>query len=93
MIALRGSSEPIGDFIFDFSRAAGCVIFPAMQPACVLIPREDLVTHMPANAIEGREQIFVASGGEVLAALSGGYAAWRVYRDRVVRQPGQVSEQ
>src|SRR4051812_31167185 len=49
MFALRGSSDAIGAFIFEFARAVGCVIFPAMEPACVLVPREDLAAHLPTD--------------------------------------------
>ena len=88
MFALRGFSDGIGSFIFEFSRAAGCVIFPAMEPPCVLLPREDLAAHLPADLKQDRERIPVASGAELLAALSGGYDSWRAYRDHVVRTSG-----
>ncbi len=42
MLMLRGLSPAICEFIFEFSRAAGCVILPAMERPTVLIPREDL---------------------------------------------------
>jgi hypothetical protein len=84
MFALRGFSDAIGEFIFDFSRAAGCVIFPAMDPPCVLLPREDLAAHLPPDLSDSFQHIPVASGAELLAALQGGYDAWRDYRDHVV---------
>jgi hypothetical protein len=85
MFALRGFSDAIGSFIFEFSRAAGCVIFPAMEPACVLLPREDLAAHLPADLSEDFQRIPVCSGHELLAALNGGYDAWRAYRAHVLR--------
>jgi hypothetical protein len=88
MFALRGFSNAIASFIFEFSRAAGCVIFPAMEPACVFVPREDLAAHLPRDLGEGFQRIPVASGGELLAALNGGYEAWRAYRDHVVSSSG-----
>ncbi len=66
---------------------SGCVIVPAMEPACVLLPRDDLAAHLPADLTDGREQINVGSGPEVLAALRGGYESWKAYRDQVVRPP------
>ena len=85
MFALRGFSEAIGEFVFEFSRAAGCVIFPAMEPACVLLPRDDLAAHLPTDLGENFQRILVASGPELLAALNGGYVSWRAYRDHVLR--------
>jgi hypothetical protein len=88
MFALRGCGEAIADFIFRFSGAAGCVIFPAMEPACVLLPREDLAAHLPADLGDDFRRIPVASGAELRAALSGGHDAWRAYRDHVMRVAG-----
>jgi len=89
MIALRGMSEAIGDFIFEFSRAAGCVMFPAIEGACVLVPQDDLAKHLPKDITEKMKVIQIASGAELLAALSGGYDAWRAYRDRIVGESKQ----
>jgi hypothetical protein len=85
MFALRGLSNAIGIFVFDFSRAGGCVIFPAMKPGCVLLPREDLAAHLPADLGDAFERILVASGDEFLAALTGGCVAWQTYRGHVLR--------
>jgi hypothetical protein len=85
MLALRGFSNSIGDFVFEFSSAAGFVIFPAMEPACVLIPGGDLAAHLPADLGDDFQRIPVSSGAELLAALNGGYEAWRAYRDHALR--------
>jgi len=84
VFTLRGQSDEIGRFIFEFSQAAGCVIIPAMEPQTVLLPRADLADHLPGDLAEKSAQVPVANGAEVLAALSGGYATWRAYRDQVV---------
>jgi hypothetical protein len=88
MFAVRGLSNAIGSFIFEFSRAAGCVIFPAMEPACVLLPRADLAAHLPTDSGEKFQRIPITSGAELLAALNGGYDSWRAYRDHVLRVLG-----
>jgi hypothetical protein len=85
MFILHGLSEAICSFIFEFSRASGCVVFPAMDPPCVLIPRDDLAAHLPHDLSDAFARVPVASGAEVLAALNGGLDAWRAYRDHVVR--------
>lgn len=88
MFALRGLGDAIGSFIFDFSRAAGCAIFPAMELPCDLLPRVDLAAHLPADLGEDRQRIPVSSGAELHAVLSGGYDSWRAYRDHVLRVSG-----
>src|SRR5262249_2048967 len=49
MFVMRGITSAITDFIFEFAHAAGCVILPAMEPACVLLPREGMAEHLPAD--------------------------------------------
>ena len=88
MFSLRGFSQAIADFIFEFARTSGCVIFPAMEPPCVLIPHEDLLAHLPADLSSDRRRISVRRGRELLAAVQGGYVAWQGYRDRVVNLSG-----
>ena len=92
LIKLHGLSEPICDFIFELARAGGCVILPVMEPPYVLIPREGLGgADLPQDVIDSWEQIAVGSGAEVFALISGGYAAWRGFRDRVCPGPDQDS--
>jgi len=85
MFALRGFSGTIGAFVFEFSRAAGCVIFPAMEPACVLLPREDLAGHLPTDLGEDFQHIPITNGAELIVSLNGGYDSWRAYRDHLLR--------
>jgi hypothetical protein len=85
MFALHGLSDAIGAFVFDFSRAAGCVIFPATDPPCVLLPRDDLAAHLPADLGDDFQHIPVSNGAELIAALNGGYESWQAYRDHVRR--------
>jgi hypothetical protein len=85
MIALRGMTDSMASFIYEFSRAAGCVIFnPAEQPS-VLVPREDLAGHLPADVARDMVKIPVRNGAEVLAALRGGFKEWAAYRDQIVK--------
>lgn len=84
MFALRGISDAIGDFIFRFTQAAGCVLLPAMEPACVLLTEESQSQHLPPDMHADFQVIAIASGAELLAALEGGYDTWRAYRDQIV---------
>jgi hypothetical protein len=87
MLILRGLSPEICEFLFEFARAAGCVILPAMEGPTVLIPREDLAASLPAE-LDDRERIPINCGSDVAAALTGGDAAWQAFRDRVQRLAG-----
>lgn len=84
MFALRGTSELIGNFMFEFTRASGCVLFPAMETPCILITNKDHERHLPSGMSNDYQVIHIASGAELLAALEGGFDTWRAYRDRVI---------
>jgi hypothetical protein len=84
MFALRGISNAIGDFIFEFARAAGCVLLPAMKPACVLLTAPNQSRHLPSGMGDDFQVMVISNGAELLAALRGGYETWRAYRDQVV---------
>jgi hypothetical protein len=86
MIALRGLSGSMADFIYEFCDAAGFVIFNPGNPLTLIVPREDLVQHLPAKVATELPQVPVANGAEMFAALRGGYKGWSEYRDRVVRE-------
>jgi hypothetical protein len=68
---------------FQFAKAAGCVIFPAMEEACVLVPDEQLTSHLPEDVPHKFTPIPVASGEELLLVLNNGYEAWLAFRNRV----------
>ena len=84
LFALRGFTEPIGDFIFEFTRAADCLLLPAMSPLCVLLTEKGQFEHLPRGMADDFQVILISSGAELLAALDGGYDTWRAYRDQVV---------
>jgi hypothetical protein len=84
MFVLRGISDAVGDFMFRFTRASGCVLMPAMQPVCVLLTQENQEQHLPSGMRDDFQVITISSGAELLAALEGGYDTWRAYRDRII---------
>jgi hypothetical protein len=84
LFAHCGISDAIGDFILRFARAAGCVLLPAMKPACALLTDESQSQHLPPVMRAGFQVITISSGAELVAALEGGYDTWRAYRDRIV---------
>jgi HAD superfamily hydrolase (TIGR01509 family) len=75
MAALRRVISPaIGDFVFDFARAAGCVVSPAMEPPCVLVPDESLLAHLPGD--QQTRALIVKNGDELVSAIGGGFKAF-----------------
>jgi hypothetical protein len=86
MFALHGLTQSAADFIFEFCDEAGFVILPAMEPACVLLTREDRNPHLPPAICEGADVIVVHDGFELAAALDGGLSAWQSYRDAIKRK-------
>jgi len=91
LVKIHEFNQTICDFIFELARAGGCVILPVMEPPYVLIPREGLGgADLPQDVIDGWEQIAVASGAEVFALISGGYVAWRAFRDRACGESDQT---
>ncbi|QDT47992.1 hypothetical protein Pan258_20320 [Symmachiella dynata] len=83
MFALHDFSRDIMQFIYEFSKAAGSVIFPAMDPPCILIPRDDLLKHLPEDFPSDFTNFPINSGEEMLIVLKEGYDAWSAFRDRV----------
>jgi hypothetical protein len=93
MFALRALTDSVANFMFEFTRAAGWVLLPAMEPACILLVSEEQSKHLPEDLSADRQVIVVSSGGELAAALDGGYDSWRAYRDRVVgRSDGSINQ-
>ncbi len=88
MVALRGLTKSVSTFIYDFSRAAGCVILPAMEPPILILPKGDLAVRVPKGISENRKIIPVSNGLELLAVLRGGYEGWQAYRDQVMKSQG-----
>ena len=85
MIALRGLSDSICDFIYKFCVASSCVAIPAMDPGCVLVPDDNMVADFPNGFTNDFPVVHIRSGADVGVALDGGYDAWAAFRDRVLR--------
>ena len=85
MIALRGVSDSICDFIYRFCVASSCVAIPAMESSCVLVPDEAMLEELPLGFTDDFPAVHIKSGADVDAALEGGYAAWAEFRDRMLR--------
>ena len=62
-----------------------CVAIPAMDPGCVLVPEERMVSDFPDRFTDDFPVVLIRSGEDVGIALDGGYDAWAAFRDRVLR--------
>ncbi len=81
MVSLRrGLSPDFLRFLFDLLKAAEWVMFPAMEgnPAIVSSPG------LASEFAEEFKEVVCGSPEELGAILSGGYEAWRSYRDQIV---------
>ena len=81
MFALRGLDEVTADFIFRFCHAAGFVCVAATDPPCVLLTDPAQMADLPDDLAS--DAIPIANGRELLAALDGGYEAWRRYVEQI----------
>jgi hypothetical protein len=88
MIAIRGLSDSICDFIYNMCVASSCVAVPTMDPGCVLVPEECMINDFPDGFINDFPVVHIRSGQDVGIALDGGYDAWAAFRDRVIRDAG-----
>ncbi len=86
MIALRGLSDSICEFIYNFCVASSCIAIPSMEPGCVLVPDESMIADFPDGFINDFPVVSIRSGADVGVVLDGGYDAWAAFRDRVLRR-------
>jgi hypothetical protein len=93
MIALRGSSDGIGQFIFEYAQAGGCAVIVAMEPPTALLPIDGIETHLPEEVRKNFQILRVNNGAEVLAAINGGYNGWKRYRDRVMSTQSEMKQE
>ncbi len=85
MIPLRGFfCDSICDFIYQMCLASACVAIPTMQPRCVLVPEEGMISDLPKELMDDFTVVPVRSGHDVRVALERGYDAWTTLRDRVL---------
>ena len=86
LFSLHDFSPFVLDFIYRFAIAADCVMFPAMKENVAILPKPELADHLPVEILSEWPSASVSSGAELGSILSGGYEAWRSYRDRIISQ-------
>ena len=85
MIALRGYTEGTARFIYDFAKSGDMTILNTGNPTVLLLDAEQ-VDQLPVDLKEGQRDrtAVVDLAGSLNAALTGGFDAWRKYRDHVM---------
>ncbi|MGD1015477.1 MAG: hypothetical protein ABR863_03410 [Roseiarcus sp.] len=85
MISLRGYTEGAARLIYDFAKSGDMTILNSGNPTVLLLDPK-WIEQLPVDLGEGQRDrtVHVDSAGSLDAALSGGFEAWRKYRDHVV---------
>lgn len=85
MIAIRGLTPNLTQFLFDFLKAGNWGMLPAMEETVVITATPQALTGVPDDF---PEVVVCQSANELDVLLSKGVRAWQAYRDHVVgRQP------
>lgn len=84
MVVLRGLTADLLRFLFDLLGAADWVLFPAMEgnPAIVRSPG------LARGFADSFPEVVCDSPEELGTNLSGGFEAWKRFRDRIVGEKG-----
>jgi hypothetical protein len=85
MVALRGLTPGILQFLLDLLHAGKWVMYPAMEDVVAVTTSPEHMWGMPDDF---PEVVTCNSADELGALLSDGFGAWKKYRDRVVRERG-----
>lgn len=81
MVALRGITPGILEFLVDLLKVGNWCMVPPMEDNIAIVPSLRAVRSIPDDF----PRIVVCDSGEELGALlSGGFCAWKKYRDQVV---------
>jgi hypothetical protein len=83
---IRAFGEALMTFLFEVACAGDMVMMPAMEGYPLILVSESQRAHVPAEVVEALRPVVVQSPAELSALLSGGFAGWSAYRDRVVRR-------
>jgi hypothetical protein len=81
MIALRGITPEISQFLFDFLKAGNLVMVPAMEHAVAITASPGSVRGVPDDF---PRLVTCGSAQETAVLLCEGVQAWQAYRDQVV---------
>lgn len=85
MFAIRGAGVTplLAQLLFEVMVAGNWVLMESGEDDVVIAPSTDCLKGAPRNF---GQVVVAASGGEVAALLSGGFGAWKKYRDTVLEE-------
>jgi hypothetical protein len=76
-------------FILEVARAGDMVILPATENRFPILSSPEQKQQLPSNLIQGGPgPVVCESPAELESLLSGGYAGWQRYRNRVLNENG-----
>ena len=82
MVALRGITPGLLQFLIDLLKAGNWSMVPAMEDIVAIVPSLESVKK---NVPDDFPKIVVCNSADELGILlSGGFRAWKKYRDHVV---------
>lgn len=85
MVALRGMTPRLNQFLFDLLKAGNWVMLPMMEDVVAITTSPESVKVIPDDFPE----VVVCHSAEELSFLLGnGVETWKNYRDQVVCSPG-----
>ena len=86
MISLRGYTEATASFLYDLAKSGDMTILNTGDPVVLLTDPGQREQLPPELRDDHRDKMVVVdSAASLHAALTGGYEAWREYRDHVVK--------
>jgi hypothetical protein len=87
MFAVRGAgiTPSLAQLLFDVMAAGDWVIARTDEDRVVIAPSKNCLRGAPSDF---GQVVVAASGQEVAALLSGGFGAWKEYRDKVLSSEG-----
>jgi hypothetical protein len=80
MIALRGITPDVSQFLFEFLKAGNWVMLPAMEDAVAITASPGGVKNVPHDF---PRLVACDSASELTVLLSDGMETWQKYRDQV----------
>ncbi len=81
MVAVRGITPGLLQFLIDLLKAGNWSMIPAMEDVVVIVSAVESVKGVPDGF---PERVVCDSADELGVLLSGGFSAWKKYRDHVV---------
>jgi hypothetical protein len=82
MVALRGITPDVSQFLFDLLKAGNWVMLPAMQDAVAITSSPGSVKGVPNDF---PRLVTCNSANEIAVLLREGIGGWQEYRDQIVR--------